>query len=253
MVTTRLALVSLVGVLASGCGSGTEPTPVPLSESASTAHYAFHYSAGDGVDAAWQEHYHAWIVQTLDVSTDRTVTYNKYLSRAHMEALTGQGSSNAYANRSTWTIDTLWRMDNHEIVHLLSSTFGDPTDMFEEGFAVAHQVNPMASDFVPRWGALSVNDRARGYRASGQLPSIPAMATTIGFRSISNSDMSYAVAGSFVRYVLDRFGLDAVKAFFRRGAPNDSLATIRTACLETFGVSLEQIEADWIAALDAGR
>ena len=57
------------------------------------------------------------------------------------------------------------------------------------------------------------------------------------------------MAGSFVLYLTDRYGLPAVLAFIGGASRTDSLATIQTRMLAAFGTSLEEAEADWLATI----
>jgi hypothetical protein len=56
-----------------------------------------------------------------------------------------------------------------------------------------------------------------------------------------------------VRYLIDTYGLAAVRDLFgRAGSRDDSLAAVRAAFGAAFGVSLEEAEAGWHAMLDGG-
>ena len=247
-----VALPAAALFAALSCGSPSAPTPLALSQTLATAHYTFHYAQGDAINSAWQEEFHAWAATALEVAGDRPITYNKYLSRQHMDALINVGNTNGFADPNTFTLHTLWPTDNHEAVHLLASSFANPgpVALFNEGLAVAHQTNAPAGDFVAKWSGVPLDDRARAFRASGQLAPIASIATTSGFRAI-NPDVAYPESGSFMKHVLGRFALSDVKTFFRRGRPGDSLATVQAAFVEVFGVSLAQVEADWLSQLDA--
>ena len=74
-------------------------------------------------------------------------------------------------------------------------------------------------------------------------------ATTSEFRGISDQVLSYRYAGSFVRFLTERYGRPAVLQYFRSGTREESLSAIRGRMLETFGASLDAIEADWLAFL----
>jgi hypothetical protein len=139
-----LPAVLTATILAAACGgSPTAPDNLPaLAVQEETAAYTHRAAPGDPIDTAWQQTYHDWAVATLEVSLTRRVLYNKYLSRQHMGAITGKSNTNGYATLESFEIHTISPMDNHEVVHLFTSTFGFPVALFNEGIAVAHQTNP---------------------------------------------------------------------------------------------------------------
>lgn len=160
-------------VVSLGCsGSPTSPSATASGPSlpiiGESANYVFRASPGDTVDAAWQETYHAWAIAALGVSSTRRITYNKYTSRAHMQSVTGVGNTNAYADRASFALHTLWPTDNHEVIHLFTSGWGDPVALVNEGTAVAFQIDPLR-DLTPRWSGTPLHELARQFRQQGRL------------------------------------------------------------------------------------
>jgi len=241
----------LLAVLLTACGGAPPTSPsVGLTEQVVTEHFVFHYSAGDTVDTAWQETYHAWAVAELGV-TPGPITYNKYRDRAQMGAITGHGSTNGYAEPSLNTLHTIWPTDNHEVVHVYAGPWGFPVALFVEGLAVAYQTNPPAGDFTPKWSGTPIHDLARRFRAQGQLVPISTMAVTSSFRSIDDN-ISYPESGSFVRFLIDTQGIAPMRQLYG-SMPNDApLAAARAAFEGVYGFSLEEAEIRWLRALDGG-
>ncbi len=133
----------------------------------------------------------------------------------------------------------------------ITALIGRPSDFFNEGIAVAFQTDPAAGDFESRFNGLQVHDATAGYRRQGLVPPLDGIVVTNGFRSIADSTMSYRIAGSFVRFLLDGDGVDRVKDFFRTSGRNDTAAVVRQRFLSAFGRSLDQAEVDWLAMLAA--
>jgi hypothetical protein len=183
----RVCVSGLLVTVAAGCSdSPTSPSPrtEALPQIGETANYVLRASAGDTIDGAWQERYHAWATAALGLTPPRKITYNKYTSRAHMQSVVGVGNTNAYADRNTYAIHTIWPIDNHEVVHLFTSVWGSPVALVNEGMAVAFQIDP-ERDLTPRsflrwlidqhgldrvralyFGARGVDEAAAGVRAS---------------------------------------------------------------------------------------
>ena len=249
VLTVGMAAVSL---LMAGCeNSPTAPsTPaLALAASTETAAYTFHYAEGDRVNPEWQETFHAWALQALELQTSRRIVYNKYQSRAHMGDLTGKHSTNGFAEPETFTIHTLWSTDNHEVVHVLTSLIGTPVPLLDEGIAVAHQVNPANGDFTPRWNNIDLHDLCRQFRRQGRLFPIGELVDATAFRRV-DSNITYPEAGSFVRHLLQTFGLAAVKRAFAGATRVDPPDVTRRRFEAAFGITIEEAERRWLLMLD---
>jgi hypothetical protein len=242
-------LVVLAGVLAAGCGgSPTSPSAdgPPHTQTLATPHFDYHYSQGDAVDAAWQEAFHEWATRELRVSVTRRITYYKYMSPAHMLALhNGPGNVNAWADPDRFVLHTIWPTDSHETIHLYASLFGRATSLFNEGLAVAFQVDPVRGDMTPRWNNRHVHDVTRSLRQQGRLPPLDALLTLDAFRR-ADSQMSYPAAGSFVRYLLDSHGgIEPIRDLFARSRHDDPAEASRLNFEAVYLQPLQAIEAEW--------
>lgn len=243
--------------LAAGCGgsptspSGTWP---PHTQSQATAHFDFHYAQGDSVDTAWQEAFHQWATRELQVTVTRRIAYYKYMTPAHMLALhNGPGTVNAWADPDRWTLHTIWPADNHETIHLYASLIGGATSLFNEGLAVAFQVDPVRGDLTPRWNNRHVHDVAMSLRLQGRLPPLGSMLTLDAFRSL-DTQVAYPTAGSFVRYLIDaQGGIGPIRTLLAQSTHADPASVTRAHVEAAWGRSLDALEAAWLAFLDARR
>ena len=249
----KIATLVWVACLAAACGSSpsgpTATTPLPfVSESATLRIF---YESGDAVEIERQEAFNAWALQRLGLAVSQKIEYRKYRSREDMGRYTGRSNTNGFAEPEQFRFHTLWPFDNHEIVHVYSALIGRPSDFFNEGLAVSFQADPFVQDFTVRFNGQQVHEASRAYLRAGTLPlPVSRYATSDGFRGIADDVMSYRMAGSFVLHMSERFGVPAVMEFFRRvNDRGESLATIRARMLAVFGVSLEDVEASWLATL----
>jgi hypothetical protein len=247
-------VLAVLVLLIVGCDSPSGPTAPPLPLQRETAGMRYYYAAGDTVDVEWQEVYNAWIIEQLGVRPPQPLEFYKYRSRSDMGAHIGVSTTNGYSEPELFRIHTIWPMDNHEIVHVLSALIGRPSDFFNEGFAVSFQTDPKNGDFSARFNGQQVHEACRGYRSSGVWPGpLVNYVTTSRFRSIQDTTMSYRMAGSFVLHLTERFGLPKVKEFLRGGGgPLESLAAIQARMQSVFGVSVEEAESSWLAVLSGG-
>jgi hypothetical protein len=180
-------------------------------------------------------------------------------TRALQESRHPDERERAQSDRRTQPIDhswfghTIWPTDNHETVHLYSSTIGRMTPLFNEGLAVAFQVDPVRGDMTPRWNNRHVHDIAASLRAAGRLVPLASLLTIHGWRGV-DSQVSYPVAGSFVRYLLDvQGGIGLVRQLFAGSTQTDPPALVRSKVEAAYGRTPDALEADWLAFLDARR
>jgi len=249
----RHALVLLLAAHVSwGCGSSpTNPSTTPqLPFVSETVSMRYFYEPGDTVNVPQQEAFNAWALGRLGVVLPQKVEYRKYFSREAMAKYTGRGNTNAFAEPQRFVIHTIWPYDNHEVVHVYTAIIGRPSDFFNEGIAVSFQTDPSHNDFSVVFNGLQVHEACRGYLRAGTLPlPISRYVTTNEFRGITDQVLSYRMAGSFVLYLQERFGLPALLAFFRASGRDDSLDLIRARFQQAFGATLEEAEAGWLAML----
>jgi hypothetical protein len=247
----RIVALGLLAVAAAHCGgspTGPSPNAQTLPTIGETTNYVLRASGSDTINAEWQERYHAWATATLSVTPRQKVVYNKYTSRAHMQSLIGVGNTNAWADPAAYAIHTIWPIDNHEVVHLFTATWGSPGALVNEGMAVAFQIDP-ARDLIPRWSGTPLHDLTRQFRQQGRFVPLAQLTETASFRS-HDSNVTYPESGSFMRWLIDQHGLDRVRALYARAAgPNEAADGVRAAFAAVYGQSLAELEQAWLAFL----
>lgn len=210
----------------------------------------YYHEPGDTIEVARQEAYTAWAIERLGVAPPQKVEYRKYLSREAMARYTGRATTNGFAEPALWRFHTIWPCDNHEVVHVLSALLGRPSDFFNEGLAVSFQTDPGRGDLTVRFNGQQVHEACRAYLLAQTLPlPVSRYVTTAGFRGISDSVVSYRLAGSFVLHLTERFGLPTVLRFFRTNDRDESLDAIRARVQTVFGVTLDDAEHSWMTML----
>ncbi len=137
----------------------------------------------------------------------------------------------------------------HELAHVFAAEFGDPVF----GVALAwRRWGPLpvphlgtgliegvaeAADFGDPDGRATLHQQARAMLALGQAPSL-ARVMGAGF-SVQSGARAYVMAGSFCRFLFDRFGADKLRAAYR--SAGDFVAA--------YGLSLAELEKSWRAFL----
>jgi hypothetical protein len=236
-------------------GSPTTPptapstTPqLPLAFETDSMRY-FHEPA-DTINVPQQEAFNVWALARLAVVVPQKVEYRKYVSREAMAKYTGRGNTNGFAEPERFVFHTIRQYENHEVVHVYTALIGRPSDFFNEGIAVSFQTDPSRNDFSVVFNGLQLHEACREYLRAGTLPlPISRYVTTNEFRTIADQVLSYRMSGSFVLFLEERFGLPRVLAFFRVSGRDDSLDEVRARFQQTFGLTLEEAEAAWLAIL----
>lgn len=77
----------------------------------------------------------------------------------------------------------------------------------------------------------------------------PAAQETTAFRA-RNDQITYPESGSFVRFLIDADGIDAMRRLFGSMPGDAPLATVRAAFQNVYGYSLDEAEARWLQFLD---
>ncbi|MDH4271234.1 MAG: hypothetical protein OEW18_04580 [Candidatus Aminicenantes bacterium] len=247
--TTLVAFAFLTGAFA--CKDGpTAPYEVgnplmELSQTIHSEHFVFHYSSGDFVEPARAEAYHEWAVSFLGVVCPKKIDYFKFKDRQQMYRITG-GAATGFADFDNYEVWTYLPWLNHECMHLYSMLVGHPIHLFEEGLAVACQIDPYDNDFEAREkNGEKVHDIVRRYRAEGRLYPLENILDRDRWLS-SDFTTTYPQAGSFVRFLIDTHGIERMKEIFRQVGANDSRDEIKQKFLTIYGFSLDQAEAVWL-------
>ena len=200
-----------IALLVAACDHGPGHSVEQLPRQAESEHFVFHFATGDHVDVTWQEGYYDWLVEELEVQVPKKMNYFKYRDRSHLEHLTGK-NGNGYADSRAYSFHTIWPIDNHESVHVVVfNTIGRASALFDEGIAVAHQVDPTGPDERPQWSGTDIHEIARDHYRAGTIPALSSLLKSTAFRT-HDPNTTYPLAGSFVRYPLSGASSSASKS-----------------------------------------
>ncbi len=214
-----------------------------LNKKISTEHLIYHMSKNDSVNTDWEETYFDWLSKKLSIEPTKKIDYYKYQDTNQKYLLTkDKGNAVAWGN----SLHTIWPTDNHEIVHVLVSEYvGDPPKLFTEGIAVAHQVNPLENDFIPKWGGKSIDDLSKTYETNGQIPPLDSLLIMDQFFKY-NPNITYPISGSFVKYILENYGYDKFYNFIKVCDWTCSLSKIKTEYSKIYNEDIETSWSKWL-------
>ncbi len=155
----------------------------------------------------------------------------KKLMGARHTSMERPGSDEMHLNNAAFPHPVL----KHELVHVVSAAFGNALYGgsywigFHEGLAEAvdWQDDPM-----------NPHEWSRAMRELGLAPPLENLLSMTGFWTAASS-RSYTLCGSFVRFLIERYGLPAFRKAFPEGAVE-----------ETYGRTSGELIAEWEAFVD---
>jgi hypothetical protein len=226
---SAVGTVALLGLLSTSALAG----PLPgFSLRAESLNFAF-FSRNDArIDVRQSEAQLARVESALGQRVLGRVDYYVHERPEDIAAATGR-----YAGGLTFPelgqMHSTSSSQEHEIVHVVAHQLGNPGPFFQEGLAVALGDRG-------RWMSQPVDRVARKVA-----PNTPIEALIAGFDSADPRE-GYAVAGSFVSFLIKAHGLPQVSHFFRACQGE---RTVDAAFAASFGESLTAAGARWARSL----
>jgi hypothetical protein len=219
-----LAALTVAGMV--GSGSVALAAMPGFTLAARTPRVSF-YSRGQKVDVAKVEASLTRIEGELGTRLSGHASYYRYETAQEVAAGTGH-----YAAGVTFAgeVHSTSACHDHELVHLVAAQMGNPGRFFQEGLAVA------------------LGDEPRGQRRAARKALAGSQPVTrwVARFDGQDPDAAYAVAGTFVRDLIDTHGMEKVRALFRASR---SEADTPRAFAATFGQGLDEALAAWRAEL----
>jgi hypothetical protein len=207
-----------------------------------TGHFVIYYAPGTTTDVekigAEHEFRLAQLMEAFSIVPDGVIASYIYPSSETKQRLIGAGNTNIAKpwNREVHlTAGTLHSTLKHELAHVMAARFGLPvinaslSTGLVEGLAMAVEGNR---------GERTQHDYAAAMTKRGIAPDISGLMSLKGFAAHSSS-VSYVLAGSFCRYLIDRYGMRKFTRLYRTG----SYETI-------YGRTLEGLVREWRSYLD---
>ncbi|TAH38011.1 MAG: hypothetical protein EYC70_05140 [Planctomycetota bacterium] len=207
-----------------------------------TEHIVFHYRAGDLSEAQLTEDvaanvaYYAELEDKLRMRYQGRIHVFLYRDKEDMNTRTEGAGDIAF---STGTVSVHQVRDFrgvHELTHIFALQFPEvadaagPDPFLTEGLATAMAESDQNVP-VHSWAAV--------YQRAGRLPALDALRCSFP-EGAPPGVHPYHVAASFVLYLVERFGIETVKAYYR----NSTEAGL------VFGVTLPRLERDWRESLE---
>lgn len=141
------------------------------------------------------------------------------------------------------------RLDRyHELVHVVAGTTGSPPPLLSEGLAV-HLAERLGGDALRPFGGSgrSADEVVCGVRRERRLVPVDSL---LGYGNIPSgpdrSAVEYAEAGSFVRFLAVRGGMERFRSAYARLDEGVSAGENARRLRELYGEDLRSLEARWL-------
>lgn len=231
------------------CNNDIADPPEELSRTLESENFKYFMAEGDYIDTLWQEQYHEWLLDALDVTLNKKLIYKKYRNRKHLKEITGR-NTNGFAEIDTPTFHTIWLADNHESVHaVVLQRVGHPPALFNEGIAVAHTADYLSFPEIKLvWNGDDFHTLSKEYNRAGLLSLNDLLESTSFFDFDTN--ITYPVAGSFTRYLINEYGIQKVKDFISISDFYDTRETTRANFESVYSVSIDEKWNDWLSFVE---
>lgn len=222
-------------------------------------HFIFYYCPGDEVDVESQECFYRYIVKLFKIKPidGERMTYWKFRNPAHLKQKTGLENVGGLAYRFQKMIKSTYFWENHELIHILQfNYFNWSTSFFNEGLAMAFQVDPLKKRYVPyvKFTAeeMPLNQYLKIKIEEKKYIKLEKIITTEGFEVCQEEDelIAYVEAGSFARYLIDKYGLKKFFQFLKITHEYDWPSTIRENLIKIYKLPLETLEKQWLDYLE---
>jgi len=212
----------------------TSTNPQGFSVAAETRSFAFYTRDASKVDAAKNQRFLDETSRLLGVQVESKKAYYRYAWSEELAFVVGPAAASASgAYMATGDIHSTKEFDAHEIVHRVAFELGNPGALFQEGLAVELGDGG-------RYGKAKVDELAR--RLAGGV----AFRTLLDRFGSLAPEVRYPLAGSFVRFLIARHGMDKLAELFR-GCADERARDAQFA--RVMGSSLDEAGRAWLASL----
>jgi hypothetical protein len=232
----RLALVLALGCSGTAVAhSGETLAPPAFDLVARTSHVDYFVAKGRRVDVRRTEAFLERLSTLFGPAPEGwRIQYYRHASADGLRSHVGYAVSGV-ADLATGRIDSSREFHPHELVHAVTGREGLPPVFFAEGLAVALTSRG-------RWGERDMDELAR--REMARRHSLEAFLTAF---TDQDPDVAYAVAGSFVGFLLEEHGIESMVAFLR--GCGSSPERYERALRRAYGRSFARLTIEWLAWL----
>ncbi len=185
------------------------------------------------------EEHLAAIESALGVKHEDRIDFYNYRSIQRKEAVTGNAWEAHYVGSTVHTIG--WE-DKHKLAHMVLRPLGESTLLLREGLAMYLSQKTMGID---------LHSRVRRLSRTELLPSVKTLCDDRQFKEIG-ADLSFPAAGSFVRFLVEEYGMQKVKLLYSAMDPGSPAAKFKQTFQQIIRRDFLDAEAMWRTSCTPG-
>ena len=175
----------------------------------------------------------------LGVDSDVVVKYYLYPDTASIrEILSLKGYQ--YVSWDDQEFHSINPNDDHELIHFITDPYGTPARAIAEGTVYW---------LYDSWQGTPVNEVAAALLSRGQLPKVSELTNYSEF-SLLDYNLSIPAAASFIKYIVDGWGVERLMELYRVASGANSYAGFASAFNKVYGIPCEDVEEQWRLSLN---
>lgn len=181
-----------------------------------------------------------FIIKTLKLKNDfPKIEYYLYSSnKSKLEAMGDAGNANAVVKN--FAVHGVYNqkikiVGRHEIVHLLVNNWGRPPELLRQGLAEAME---------EKWHGVNHLEWVKKFQREKKLISLSELIDDKEFWQYSDL-VTYPESGSFVKFLIEKYGLENFKKLYQELGPNFSDEQNEKIFQQIFNKSLTDLETEW--------
>jgi len=225
------------------------PREAPLDQRMESLHFIFYYAKGDTIteeNIKEIETHFTGFCKDFDVSLSAKIDYYKYASREHKKFHTDRSGDSLAILKPQNDIHTIYPTNVHEMVHILAQYFGNPPLFLSEGIAVAYPGYYTLG--YARYGYIkkrNLNERVKSLRKKGELIPLEQLLDVKIFME-NGGDRSYVPSGSFVRYIIDKYGTGKFKDLYSTVKWDTSPGDFKKTFKQIYSIEFKKASEEWM-------
>lgn len=110
--------------------------------------------------------------------------------------------------------------------------------------------DPALDTLKAQWNGVHVHAHVSLLRRTNRSVDLGEIIMTTGFRDIDEW-RGYGEAGSFVLFLVERYGIGALREFVRTSSGDESRGVIEARIRTVWGTTLADAQAEWLTLVDA--